>query len=138
MDSDFVDAWLQHHPDSLSEADQEELRRFATDAATVFAGREPLGDRLDEIRLSGDAQCPVVAVVFHPGWAENVRWSFEWRLRDCNRPVCGHSVLHPLSVMLVDHVGSPILESLETSLPQWEPDAEGVIHVNVTSEAFWG
>jgi hypothetical protein len=140
MTPDFVDKWLAQHPDSLSETDQRELRQFAGEVAAVLARRSAAGDRLDEIELSGD-DVPTIAVIFHPHWASKIRWSFEWRLWDCTDADCGHSPdLYPLTVMLVDHVGNAVIESLETSpgLPLWQPDAEGVIHVNVMSEAFWG
>ena len=121
---------LQASPYDLSADDIDELLQFATDCSRL------IGAGLKQVSLEGDPQAPVVTVVFtdhsqRPG----VVYSYEWQLRDLEDP---DDLINPLGVMLVDNLGNHILEDLQTTLglPIWEPDHDGMVHVNVTSEAY--
>jgi hypothetical protein len=122
-------ASLDVSPYSLSEEDVDDLVQFASDCSRL------LGGGLKQVSLDGDPETPVVAVAFiHERQRPGVVYSYEWQLRDLDDP----GDLNPLGVMLVDYLGNNILEDLQTTpgLPMWEPDHDGVVHVNVTSEAY--
>jgi hypothetical protein len=116
---------------ALSNEDVDDLVQFAADCSRL------VGSALESISLQGEADAPKVVVLFRderqrPG----VAYSYEWRLRDLDDP--DDAEIYPLGVMLVDHLGNHILEDLQTTpgLPMWEPDSDGVIHVDVQSERY--
>jgi hypothetical protein len=120
---------LEACPYELTEDDVEGLVQFADDCSRL------LGGTLKTISLEGEPDAPRLSVVFsgEPARPE-VLYSYEWRLRDLDDP----SDINPLGVLLVDYLGNNITEDLQSSpgLPMWEPDKEGVVHVDVRSERY--
>jgi hypothetical protein len=134
----WITNWLTQAPGSLSTSDIEDLAQFGKQIQAMFDDRGPAdGSALERLVLCGNPREPTLAVVFRPSARyAGVRYSYEWRLRDGEDP----SELDELGVMLVDYLGNPISEDLSTSpgLPGWEPDDNGVIHVEVRSERYEG
>jgi hypothetical protein len=112
----------------LSEADVDALVQFADECARM------LGDQMSQISLGGEPDAPVLAVVFSARQRPGVVYSYEWRLRDLDDP----DDPNPLDVLLVDYLGNNIMEDLQASPgpPMWEPDAQGVVHVDVQSARY--
>jgi hypothetical protein len=122
-------ASLEASPYRLSQDDLEGLVKFAADCSRF------LGTALRAISLQGESGAPTISVLFtderqRPGRV----YSYEWRLGDLDPP----DDANPLAVQLVDYLGNNIVEDLETTpgLPIWEPDDDGIIHVQVTSERY--
>jgi hypothetical protein len=122
---------LKGSPYDLSDDDVDALIAFAGDCSRL------LGSEMRGISLSGEPDAPVLSVIVtddrqRPG----VLYSYDWRLRDLDDP--GDADIYPLGVMLVDSLGNNIMSDLQSSpgLPMWEPDGDGIVHVDVRSERY--
>jgi len=121
---------LHASPYELTAEDIDGLVQFATDCSRLLRGA------LEEVSLHGQPAAPVVAVVFtderqRPG----IVYSYEWRMRDVDEP---EENADPLGALLVGYLGNNILADIQTTpgLPMWEPDQDGVVHVDVRSQAY--
>jgi hypothetical protein len=126
---------------SLADKEVTGLVDFANQAERAFA---LLGEHrhLDDVRLIGPADEPTLAVVFHDDLqCPDRRYSYEWaiRRRDVEDGPFPFDQAH-LAFDAVLYLGNWLTEDLETSpgLPRWAPSDDGLIHIDVMSDAYRG